>query len=99
MTLSNPNPLPLLAFIEQTESYLDKVVEHGSDQQLFIASYLQGHFAVAAGQSQVQNMTQVPQLATLMDESLSSAFENNELTAEDQQQVQSLWDALLKDAK
>ena len=84
----------LIAFIQKTECYLDQVVEHGNDQELFIASYLQGHFAVEAGQSQVQQMTQVQQLAELMDVSLSTAFSNNELTADDQQQVLSLWQTL-----
>jgi hypothetical protein len=70
------------------------VVEHGNDQELFIASYLQGHFAVEAGQSQVQQMTQVKQLAELMDTSLTSAFSNNELAIDDQQQVLSLWQTL-----
>jgi hypothetical protein len=70
------------------------VVEHGNDQQLFIASYLQGHFAVEAGQSQVQQMTQIKQLAELMDTSLTSAFRNQELSTDDQQQVFSLWQTL-----
>ena len=95
MTISAPATLSLDVFIQQTESYLDKVVEHGDDQQLFIASYLQGHFAVAAGQSQVQQMTQVKQLSQLMEVSLQSAFDNYELVAEDQQQVLSLWQLLL----
>lgn len=95
MTISAPATLSLDVFIQQTESYLDKVVEHGDDQQLFIASYLQGHFAVAAGQSQVQQMTEIKQLSKLMDVSLQSAFDNNELVAEDQQQVLSLWQLLL----
>jgi hypothetical protein len=84
----------LTAFIQKTERYLDQVVEHGNDQQLFIASYLQGHFAVEAGQSQVQQMTQIKQLAELMDTSLTSAFSNQELSTDDQQQVFSLWQTL-----
>lgn len=93
MTL--PDPQSLISFIQQTESYLDQVVEHGNDQELFIASYLQGHFAVVAGQSQVQQMTQVAQLSELMDTSLTTAFANNELGADDQKQVLSLWQILL----
>lgn len=95
MTLSNQSPNELTSFIQNTENYLDKVVEHGNDQALFIASYLQGHFAVAAGQSQVQQMTQVEQLNALMNTSLAAAFENNELVADDQQQVLTLWQLLL----
>lgn len=95
MTVLNQLNTPLETFIQQTEAYLDNVVEHGDDQALFIASYLQGHFAVAAGQSQVRHMTQVSQLAELMDDSLAAAFDNNELLDEDQQQVLKLWQVLL----
>jgi DNA-binding phage protein len=94
LTSSKQQPNELTSFLQKTESYLDQVVEHGNDQELFIASYLQGHFAVAAGQSQVQQMTQVKQLAELMDTSLTSAFSNNELAIDDQQQVLSLWQTL-----
>jgi len=94
LTTSSQIENELTTFIEKTERYLDQVVEHGNDQELFIASYLQGHFAVVAGQSQVQSMTLVAQLSELMDASLNNAFENNELVAEDQQQVFSLWEVL-----
>ncbi|AGH43491.1 YfcL family protein [Paraglaciecola psychrophila] len=94
MTSSEQQQNELTTFIQKTERYLDQVVEHGNDQQLFIASYLQGHFAVEAGQSQVQQMTQIQQLAELMDTSLTSAFSNQELSTDDQQQVFSLWQTL-----
>ena len=90
----NQQPDGLLSFIQKTERYLDQVVGHGNDQELFIASYLQGHFAVVAGQSQVQQMTQVEQLSELMRVSLDSAFNNNELVEDDQQQVLNLWQTL-----
>jgi hypothetical protein len=95
LTLSNQSPNELISFIQKTENYLDQVVENGNDQALFIASYLQGHFAVVAGQSQVRQMTQIEQLNVLMNTSLTAAFENNELIADDQQQVLSLWQLLL----
>lgn len=40
-------------YIGQIESALDSVVDHGSDEELFIASYLQGHFAVIARQQEM----------------------------------------------
>lgn len=95
MTISHQQPNELTSFIQKTEKYLDQVVGHGNDQELFIASYLQGHFAVAAGQSQVRQMTQIRQLNELMTTSLDTAFDNNELAADDQQQVLSLWQILL----
>lgn len=95
MTTTNIQANALASFIQKTEVYLDQVVEHGNDQELFIASYLQGHFAVEAGQSQVQGMSQVEQLSELMHTSLSQAFANNELEADDQKQVLTLWQNLL----
>lgn len=95
MTIAKQSPNELTVFIKKTEKYLDQVVEHGSDQELFIASYLQGHFAVAAGQSQVKNMTQITQLNDLMEVSLDAAFDNNELDPTDQNQVLKLWQVLL----
>jgi hypothetical protein len=92
---TNQQPDELTSFIQKTEGYLDQVVGHGNDQALFIASYLQGHFAVAAGLSQVKQMTRIKQLAGLMFTSLTSAFDNNELADEDQQQVLALWETLL----
>lgn len=97
MTLSNHQANELTFFIQKTEDYLDRVVEHGNDQELFIASYLQGHFAVVAGQSQVRNMTQIQQLSELMDVSLDRAFDNNELATDDQNQVLKLWQILIAD--
>lgn len=97
MTLAKQTPNELTLFIKKTEKYLDQVVENGSDQELFIASYLQGHFAVAAGQSQVRNMSQVTQLNDLMETSLDAAFDNNELDKSDQNQVLKLWQILIAD--
>jgi|TARA_B110000902_G_C14283361_1_gene577793 hypothetical protein len=94
LTSSKQQQNELTAFIHKTECYLDQVVQHGNDQELFIASYLQGHFAVEAGQSQVQQMTQVKQLAALMETSLTAAFSNQELATDDQQQVIRLWQTL-----
>ena len=71
MTFSNQKqethqqPDELTSFIQKTEGYLDQVVGHGNDQALFIASYLQGHFAVAAGLSQVKQMTRIKQMNRL----------------------------------
>ena len=96
MTLPQQQQNELITFIHKTECYLDQVVQHGNDQELFIASYLQGHFAVEAGQSQVQQMTQVKQLAELMQTSLTAAFSHNELGTDDQQQVLRLWQTLLE---
>ena len=43
-------PESVVNAIADIEASLDDVVNHGSDDELFIASYLQGHFAVEARQ-------------------------------------------------
>jgi len=62
---------------------------------LFIASYLQGHFAVEARQLEMQEDATVAMLNDKMLESLNSAFANNELESEDAKQVKALWARLV----
>ncbi|WP_394223249.1 YfcL family protein [Alteromonas gracilis] len=81
--------------IAKIETSLDDVVNHGSDDELFIASYLQGHFAVEARQMEMQEDATVDKLNQKMLESLDSAFANNELESEDAQQVKALWARLV----
>jgi len=47
-------PESVVNAIADIEASLDDVVNHGSDDELFIASYLQGHFAVEARQLEMQ---------------------------------------------
>ena len=81
--------------IADIEASLDDVVNHGSDDELFIASYLQGHFAVEARQLEMQEDATVAMLNDKMLESLNSAFANNELESEDAKQVKALWARLV----
>ena len=81
--------------ITRIEAALDDVVNHGSDDELFIASYLQGHFAVEARQVEMQHDATLTTLNEKMNDSLSRAFENNELDNDDAARVTQLWDRLL----
>lgn len=47
-------PQGVVKAIAEIEASLDDVVNHGSDDELFIASYLQGHFAVEARQLEMR---------------------------------------------
>ncbi|MFT2092429.1 YfcL family protein [Paraglaciecola sp. 2405UD69-4] len=85
----------LSEFTDQVEQYLDNVVQHGTDEQLFIASYLQGHFAVVAGQSSLEQFTEISQFNELMEQSLHKAFTAKELEEDDQKQVWDLWQSFL----
>ncbi|OFC70986.1 YfcL family protein [Alteromonas confluentis] len=86
------------AFIEQIgqiEEALDGVVDHGDDDELFIASYLQGHFAVIARQQEMESDATLSSLDDAMQGSLQAAFDNKELDDGDQQKVLALWQRLL----
>lgn len=87
--------LVLNSFIAKAEDYLDRVVDTGSDQELFISSYLQGHFAVEAAQQQLADTSSISQLDAAMQQSLQCAFDAGELEERDQQQVWALWQRLL----
>lgn len=81
--------------IAEIEASLDDVVNHGSDNELFIASYLQGHFAVESRQLEMREDASIAMLNDKMVESLNEAFANNELESEDAKQVKALWDRLV----
>ena len=87
-------PTEVVEAIAKIESALDDVVNHGSDDELFIASYLQGHFEVESRQLEMQQDATLALLNTKMCNSLESAFANNELEAEDAKQVSALWERL-----
>lgn len=84
-------------FVEQVEEALDQVVTTGSDQQLFVASYLNGHFALQVARALNEKNYCLTQLDLAMQESLSLAFRNRELEGEDQRQVEKLWQSLLRE--
>lgn len=77
------------------EAALDDVVNYGSDDELFFASYLQGHFAVEAKQLELNAAASLELLDSNMKKSLDDAFANNELEPSDAEQVCALWRRLL----
>jgi len=81
--------------IGQIEEALDGVVDHGDDDELFIASYLQGHFAVIARQQEMESDATLSSLDDAMQGSLQAAFDNKELDDGDQEKVLALWQRLL----
>ncbi|AEA98548.1 MULTISPECIES: YfcL family protein [Alteromonas] len=88
-------PQGVVKAIAEIEASLDDVVNHGSDDELFIASYLQGHFAVEARQLEMREDASLELLNEKMLSSLESAFKNNELESEDAKQVKALWARLV----
>ena len=88
-------PEHVVKAIAEIEASLDDVVNHGSDDELFVASYLQGHFAVESRQLEMREDASIAMLNDKMVESLNEAFANNELESEDAKQVKALWDRLV----
>lgn len=84
-----------IAAVTHIEQALDSVVDHGSDDELFIASYLQGHFAVISRPMEVDPQASVAQLDAAVTASLDDAFANRELEPEDANQVRQLWQDLV----
>ncbi|WP_414827870.1 YfcL family protein [Alteromonas sp. H39] len=91
-------PETFINTINQIEDALDNVVDHGSDDELFTASYLQGHFAVIARQLEMEPDATIDRLDSEMRHSLNQAFANQELEGDDQGAVTRLWSRLLSQA-
>jgi hypothetical protein len=88
-------------FIEKSDkmqAHLDSFIADGSDHELFIASYLHGHFDVAV--ANVEKLIErgeanpISTLQATLDAQLQKAFENNELSFEDAGQVTALFNSL-----
>lgn len=87
-------PQAVIEEIEKIESQLDDVVNHGSDEDLFIASYLQGHFMVVARPLEVEPDATIETLDEGMRKSFINAFRNRELDEDDQDKVLAMWQRL-----
>lgn len=88
-------PSQVVQQFARIEAALDDVVNYGSDEELFIASYLQGHFAVEAKQLEMDASASLSLLDSNMNASLGKAFANNELEPDDAALVRALWQRLL----
>lgn len=81
-------------WVEHVEQALFALVEQGDDHQLFIGSYLQGHFFLQVANAELAGDFTPEGLDRRIQTSLAQAFAQNELQAEDQQQVSELWRSL-----
>ena len=78
-------------FVEYVEARLDETVEQGSDQELFVAGYLHGHFSLVVSQVELMGDLCITKLDEALQKSLQDAFAQNELEEEDQGQVYRMW--------
>ncbi|PKI00379.1 hypothetical protein CXF81_17110 [Glaciecola sp. 33A] len=82
------------------QAHLDSFIVDGSDHELFIASYLHGHFDVAV--ANVEKLIEqgennpISTLRVTLDKQLQNAFENNELSTPDAEQVNTLFNSLFQ---
>lgn len=90
-------------FIDKTDkmqAHLDSFIVDGSDHELFIASYLHGHFDVAV--ANVEKLIEqgennpISTLQVTLDKQLQNAFDNNELSTSDAEQVNTLFNSLFQ---
>lgn len=78
-------------YLDKVQAHFDDVVNKGDDQELFISSYLNGHFSLAGSQCLNEQQLSLESLDSKMQASLADAFANGELEEQDQQQVYALW--------
>ncbi|MDP4536428.1 YfcL family protein [Alkalimonas collagenimarina] len=84
-----------VAFVAEVSDYLDQMIPTATDDELFAAGYLRGHFDLAVGTLQVAaEPFAKPELLAQVNVSLSQAIDQGELSEQDQQLVQSLWQQL-----
>ena len=74
-------------FVDAMEASFDSFVEHGSDQELFLAGYLHGHFSLVVSEAELATDFSVDNLQVRMQASLSEAYQKKELSTDDQQQA------------
>ena len=97
------------AYFEQKEAYLDGFIDAGSDQELFTASYIHGHFSVVAAnivtgitqqQSDTDNQLDFAVVTKEFEGQLKTSIENaitdKELSSDDAKDVLEMLEALIK---
>lgn len=79
------------SLVDAIDEFLFEPVENGSEDDLFIASYLHGHFSVVAAGVADDHQSPLSAMDEGMKSSLEKAFSNNEVTLEDAEKVSALW--------
>ncbi|TDF39829.1 hypothetical protein EYS14_10055 [Alteromonadaceae bacterium M269] len=82
--------------VEQCQLKFDSYVESGTDEELFLSSYLCGHFDLVVGQAFINNQYSLEQLNTALLDSLKSAFEDDNMSAGEREQLLDLWQGLYR---
>ncbi|MCF7498660.1 MULTISPECIES: YfcL family protein [Pseudoalteromonas] len=85
--------MSLVSYIDAAQQYFDDLVDKATDDELFAGGYLRGHFDLAVGYAQVEelNLT-TEELNSQVESSLVKAYRNGELNEDDKALVVRLWD-------
>ncbi len=79
-------------FIDAAAGLFDALVPVASDDELFAAGYLRGHFDLAVGTLQVAGAAfAAADVISQVSSTLQQAIENGELSEQDQQHVNAIW--------
>ncbi|HAW94203.1 TPA: hypothetical protein DCX24_16795 [Candidatus Azambacteria bacterium] len=79
-------------YIDTVADFFDGLIPQATDDQLFAAGYLRGHFDLAVGGLEVAaEPFNKPQLCIWVEQSLAKAIASGELASDDQAHVEQLW--------
>ncbi|MAA96502.1 MULTISPECIES: YfcL family protein [unclassified Arsukibacterium] len=79
-------------YIDTVADFFDGLIPQATDDQLFAAGYLRGHFDLAVGSLEVAaEPFNKPQLCIWVEQSLAKAIASGELASDDQAHVEQLW--------
>ncbi|WP_462168656.1 YfcL family protein [Pseudoalteromonas lipolytica] len=85
--------MSLVNYIDAAQQYFDDLVDKATDDELFAGGYLRGHFDLAVGYAQVEELDlSTDELNNQVESSLVKAYRNGELNEDDKALVVRLWD-------
>ncbi|UOB74490.1 MULTISPECIES: YfcL family protein [Pseudoalteromonas] len=85
--------MTLVNYIDAAQQYYDDLVIKATDDELFAGGYLRGHFDLAVGYAEVEQLAiSIDQLNETVEQSLVKAYRNGELNEEDKALVVRLWE-------
>jgi len=89
-------------YFDVKEAFLDDYIDSGSDHDLFVASYIHGHFSVEAARAITQRdgklSEQIAMFEAHLQQSIENAIINKELNSNDANDVRLMLVELLKDS-
>ena len=85
--------MSLVNYIDAAQQYFDDLVVKTTDDELFAGGYLRGHFDLAVGYAQVEELNlEITELNDTVEKSLEKAYRNGELNEDDKALVVRIWD-------